>query len=263
MDHDYAPKVFDHRAHAGKPYFDYPVRTVGKTAHFDVYSVPALGQHGLNVAHSVLDRCEKDYQTLAQYFGVKPPHFNVIVAPLSHDHDGTGGAYHHSCLSGDLYCDVQLSPYPMPDLTSALLIAQEAEVFESAQNLGWDCGASNGEGLSRVLAEVMYPGAIGGGYLTAADWLDHGRPDWVTKTNPTDRAPLSNGCAVLFLHWLHDQLKYSLEQICRAGAPTLGQTYAKLAGPDERPLAKFKTLLETRFPVSQPSGLMTDNPFPI
>ena len=40
----------------------------------------------------------------------------------------------------------------------SLVIAEEDEVFEANFGHGWDCGASNGEGLSRVLANTMYPG---------------------------------------------------------------------------------------------------------
>ena len=33
--------------------------------------------------------------------------------------------------------------------------------------LGWDCGASNGEGLSRVLANDMYPGVEPANFMSA------------------------------------------------------------------------------------------------
>jgi hypothetical protein len=66
------------------------------------------------------------------------------------------------------------------------LIAEEVEVFSAVQNKGWNCGASNGEGLSRVLAESLYPGVLDD-YSTAAAWLDTpDRPDWISNNNNTD-----------------------------------------------------------------------------
>jgi|SRR5215813_1095393 len=256
-------RVFIHRSRRGKPHFDYPVQPVGNTPHFDVYSVPSLGPNGVLTAQAALENCEKDYQTLCQYFGVAPAHFNIILAPLSPDQDGTGGAYHHTCLAADLYCDVQFHPTVVANFTNALVIAEEVEVMQAVQNKGWNCGGSNGEGLSRVLAEVMYPGVIGGGYLTASDWLDGGRPDWVNRNDNTDRDGVSTGCAVLFLYWLHDQLKFGWDKICQAGAPTLAQTYKTLTKGNDDPFPKFKGLLDTHFPPGRPSGLNSDNPFPL
>ncbi len=82
--------------------------------------------------------------------------------------------------------------------------AEIVEVFSAAQGGDWDCGASNGEGLSRVLATELYPAELDG-YTTAADWLDGGRPDDVNQTNPTDQDAVSNGCAVLFLNYMRYQ----------------------------------------------------------
>ncbi|MBI1744348.1 hypothetical protein HYR54_14965 [Candidatus Acetothermia bacterium] len=244
-----------------RPHFDYRAKDVGKTAHFDVYSATILGQTGNQIAQAVLGRCEQDYQKLSQWFGVQIEHFNIIVAPLSENQDGSGGAYHHTCLSADLYCDVQINPSIKTDVTNALVVAEEVEVFEAAQSKGWDCGGSNGEGLSRVLAEVLYPKILDG-YATAAEWLNSDRPDWVTRNNPTDVDPISNGCSVLFLYWLNSQLGYSWDKICQVAAPTLAETYRKLTNKNT-PLSEFAGLLEKHFPVGRPSNLAKDNPFPL
>jgi hypothetical protein len=123
-----------------------------RTAHFNICPLDTLGQRGLQVAHNVAQRCEADYQQLARWFNIQPSdknpaHFNVIIAPLSQFNDGSGGAFHQSCGSPDLYCDVRFVPTPNYDFTNAMVVAEAAEVFEAVQNLGWDCGASNGEGL--------------------------------------------------------------------------------------------------------------------
>jgi hypothetical protein len=162
-----------------------------------------------------------------------------------------------------LYCDVQLVPAVNPDVTNALVIAEEVEVFEAIQNKGWSCGGSNGEGLSRVLAEELYPNVLEAlGYSSASAWLSSRRPNFVGRTLPTDRNGVANGCAVLFLNYLHTQLGFGWDKICQAAAPTLGGTYNLLTN-QKTPFRDFAALLERKFPRGQPVNLQTDNPFPI
>lgn len=71
-----------------------------------------------------------------------------------------------------------------------------------------------------------------------------------------------NGCAVLFSNWLRFQLRYSWQQIVSAATPTLGETYTKLSGRAVG-LKLFRAPIDSRFPLGRPSGLATDNPFPI
>jgi hypothetical protein len=142
-----------------------------------------------------------------------------------------------------------------------LAVAEEVEVYSVLQGLGWDCGASNGEGLSRVLATEMYPAELDG-FSSAATWLDKGRPDFVNKNDPSDRNHISYGCSVLFLNYLHYQLGHTWESIVQAGGSTLAETCRKLTGLSN-PLTRFKAVLQTKYPEGTPSGLTTDNPFPI
>jgi hypothetical protein len=135
-------------------------------------------------------------------------------------------------------------------------------VFGAAQNKGWECGNSAGTGLKRVLAAELYP-KESAPFVTAAMWLDSpGRRDYVSVNDPTDMNPVSTGCAVLFLNYLHTQLKLPWEKIVQAGGSTLGQTYANL-GLGNDGFSKFKRLIDAHFPVGKPSGLTTDNPFPL
>jgi hypothetical protein len=60
-------------------------------------------------------------------------------------------------------------------------VAEADEVMMAAQDAGWNCGASAGEGLSRVLATERYPAELDG-FASGAFWLDSNRPDWVTNT---------------------------------------------------------------------------------
>ncbi len=239
--------------------FDYPTTLRGSTAHFKVYYDPNLGANGPVIADAVLAACESDYNTLQTHFGgITPPGlpFNIIIAA------GVGGAYHWGCGAVDLYCDADTSASPDVDHTRMLVVAEEVEVFSATQAAGWDCGASNGEGLSRVLATEAYPAALDG-FATAAAWLDSpNRPDWVDKNDPTDTDAVANGCSVLFLNFLRSQLNFTWEAIVQAGAPTLARTYQNLAGKNDG-FEQFRALLQVKYPVGTPSGLATDNPFPL
>jgi hypothetical protein len=150
----------------------------------------------------------------------------------------------------------------------SLVIAEEDEVFEANFGHGWDCGASNGEGLSRVLANDMVPGVEPQGFVSPPVWLDETpdsgiqREDWITKTDSTDTNYFSIGCSVLFLNWLRFQLNYSWSQIIAAGAATLAETYRNLTGQNDG-YTRFKKLIDQKYPPGQPSGLTKDNPFPL
>jgi hypothetical protein len=235
--------------------FDYPASLRGSTTHFNVYFDPGLGVNGQAIADGVLASCESEYGVLSSYFvGVTPASFNILIVA------GIGGAYHASCDATDLYCDASGTDV---DHTRMLVVAEEVEVFSALQGRGWDCGASNGEGLSRVLAATdLYPGSLDG-FDSAATWLDTpGRPDYVNVNDPTDRSYISTGCSVLFLNYLRYQLGYGWQAIVGAGGPTLAATYTSLTGSADG-LTPFKALLQSRFPEGTPSGLTTDNPFPI
>ena len=140
------------------------------------------------------------------------------------------------------------------------MVAEEVEVFCAAQALGWDCGLTNGEGLSRVLAEELYPGVLDS-FHTADVWLDSSRPDYITNNNGSDVDSLSNGCSVLFLYYLRYILGYEWPTIVQIGGVTLEQTYERLTGQSGAYTA-FRQCVDAFFPLGTPSGLTTDNPFP-
>jgi hypothetical protein len=229
-----------------------------------VYYDPFLGDAGKSCADGVLASCENDYQQTAAWFGSDVPTLpiNIIIAALDPSGQGGGGAYHYGCDAVDLYCDIKTVPNLDIDYTRMLLVAELVEVFEAVQAAGWDCGGSNGEGLSRTLATALYPAELDG-YTTAAAWLDTpDRPDWVNQNNSTDQDSVSTGCSVLFLNYLNTQLGYGWDQIAHAGAPTLAQTYTNLTGNRDGWTA-FRQQLDHSFPVGTPSGLTSDNPYPL
>ena len=232
-----------------------PANLVGQTEHFAVYVDPALGDDGVTDAQDVLARCEADYANVSGYFsGLQAGPFAVILFA------NPNGAYHMTCAATDLFCDAVTNP-ANGDLSEFLNVAEFVEVFEAVQGQGWDCGKGNGEGLSRVLATDAYPAQLDG-FATASVWLDSRRDDFVDRNFNGDTNPEANGCSVLFLNWLRFQLDFTWQQIVGAAAPTLGQTYTKLTGKTDG-FRQFTALLEANFPKGSPSGLATDNPFPL
>ncbi len=232
--------------------------TQGSTAHFTVAYDSTLGNNGINAAKYLLQYCESDFQVLQNEFGGITPAslpFQVQLTP------GNGGASHATCLATTI--SIGANSGSGLDFMRQLLIAEEDEVFMASFGHGWNCGASNGEGLSRVLANDLTPGAEPANFMSAATWLDTpGRPDWVDNTENTDRDYVSIGCSVLFLNWMRFQLGYSWKQIIAAGASTLSGTYQNLTGKTDA-FATFSAFMQAHFPAGTPSGLKTDNPFPI
>jgi hypothetical protein len=217
----------------------------GSTTHFTVSYDNSLGNDGPTIADAVLAVCEADYFTLQGYFGSIIPGnlpFTVNILP------GNFGASHANCAATTLSIGAQSAPRVNIPFIRSLVIAEEDEVFEAAIGRGWNCGASNGEGLSRVLANAMYPGAEPSNFVSGPFWLDNGRPDFVNNTDPTDRNYLSIGCAVLFLNWLRYQLHFSWDEVILAGAPTLAQTYTNLTGRNDA-WTRFTTLLQNHYTV--------------
>jgi hypothetical protein len=222
------------------------------TTSFQVSYENALGANGPVLADAVLATCESDYASLRTWFGGLTPGGLLTVFVVT----GTFGAYHASCAAAELH--LAAVDGTNAGLVRMLMVAEADEVMMAAQHVGWDYGASHGEGLSRALATELYAAQFNG-FATAASWLDSSRPDWVSTT---DQNYVSIGCATPFLNYLRYQLGYSLTAIVGAGAPTLAQVYTRLSGQTDA-FTPFNTLLQQRFPVGQPSGLSNDNPFPV
>jgi hypothetical protein len=232
----------------------------GSTANFRVAYDPALGPDGPTISDAILAVCEADYFTLRGYFNmITPPGLPFDV----HITTGSNGASHATCAATSINIGARSAPGVNIPFMRQLVIAEEDEVFEAGFGHGWNCGASNGEGLSRVLANAMYPGAEPANFVSSNSWLNaSGRPDFVNVNDNTDQNYVSIGCSTLFLNWLRYQLHFSWAQIVLAGAPTLAGTYANLTGRNDG-LSQFKNFLQSHFPQGIPTTLTTDNPFPL
>jgi len=242
---------------SGKMRFDSSATYRGETSLFKVYYDNALGTGaGSSIADIVLSRCDTDYQLLSDIFGsVSPPlPFTVVVAS---DSLAGSGAYHHSPIDKVLYCAGNVSADP--GFTPGLLVAAEVEVFCAAQGLGWDCSKTNGQGLSRVLAQELYPGVFDS-FHTTDRWLDSGRPDYLTHNPASGVDSLSNGCSVLFLYYLRYILGYEWARIVQTGGATFEETFVGVTGQSSA-YSTFRDFVDSWFPPGIPSGLQVDNPF--
>jgi hypothetical protein len=237
---------------------DYPATQVGVTGNITVSYDPSLGAPGLALAQQLLNVVAAPYQQMQSVFATAGGATTVVVAPLSGKNDGSGGAYHGGCdfsSGGVLYLDATFAnttANPL-DLEVSLYVAELSEAFMGTQNKGWGCGYSNGEGLSRYLAENASPGVIPSWGITGPSWVTAGYPDWVTKTEQTDRDYVSTGCAILYLYWMRWQ-GFTISEIVQAAGATLSANYQTLTGKT--------TAYQDLVAAVKAVNVTTDNPFP-
>lgn len=240
--------------------------TVGSTQHFVVYSDGTA--NGDASAQAVLSRCEDDFTAVDAWFGgLQLPQGQegddqTIVRtalPLHVLMDAqAGGAYHFGCDATNLYIE------PDPTISAGLMVAELVEVFEAAQNAGWDCGHVNGEALSRVLATERQPELGILTQQTGQGWWANGHVDYVTSNSADDQNQDANGCGPLFLYYLHTQLGYDWQHITAAAGPTLGACYQALTGNTPTSgFSDFINLLSTLDQGGQIALPTSGNPFPI
>jgi hypothetical protein len=241
--------------------FDFPTRFVGATpdGNTTVYNDPGLGQPGADLAQQILGRAVDTYNQCQAFFGIPGQHVNVIIAAVNGVTDGSGGAYHYGCdfnTGADLYCDAALGN---AELTNGLVVAELTESFMGTQGRGWNCGGSNGEALSRFLAELLSGGAGGAlaAYATGPRWYQDGRPNWIDATEPTDQNVDSTGCGIVYLYWMMS-LGFTAAQITQAGCPdgTLASNYTAVAGTGKNAWTDFSAAVS-----ALPSGVPSDNPW--
>jgi len=235
---------------------DYPATQVGVVGNVTVSYDSSLGQPGLDLANQLLGSVAAPYQDMETYFGISGGAVTVLIAPLSGNNDGSGGAYHYGCdfISGNvLYVDATFASMANPlNLEVGLYVAELSECFMGAQNLGWGCGYSNGEGLSRYMAEIETPTGTLDGFATGPAWAQAGYPDWISTTEQTDQDDVSVGCSIVYIYWMIS-LGYTTQQITEAGGATLAANYQALTGKT----TAYADLLAA----VQPLTVTSDNPF--
>lgn len=230
----------------------------GRTANFVVSYDPALGEAGPIVAGYLLQACEYDYSRAASIFQVAPANLPFEISLVC----SSGGAWHENpCTNTAIGVGAITTNPPDALFLRYLMLSEIVEVLSATLNNGWKCNFSNGEALSRVIADALAPCMKPSDFRAAPVWLTF-RENWVDKTDFTDRNYRSIGCGVLFLNWLHYQLGYSWEQIVAAGASTLELTYKSLTGGTDG-FASFRTQVDAKFPPGIPANVTSDNIFPL
>jgi hypothetical protein len=238
--------------------FDYPVTLASSTTYCDIYYATSLGTLGAQCAANLRPEVDGQYSTCFEWFGmINQPRAKIVISPLSTFHDGTGGAYHYSCVDPTLYCDLDQNNYKR---TLALFIAELMEVFMGTQNGGTDCGANGGEALSRFGAELACPGVLDD-FATVPTWLNGTRVDWINHSDPTDGNAVSTGCALAFLYWLNEIGGHSPSYICQSPGVTMADTYRALTSDTRNPFTLFMQDVNQKYPLGQPSNLAIDNLF--
>ncbi len=225
----------------------------GHTEHFAIFSDGT--PEGDAAAQAMLEAAEPDYAAIAAWFGnIMPPGLPIQV----YADPGAGGAYHFSCAGTDVHVS------PDPARAPGFLAAEVVEVFQAAQADGWECGHTNGETLSRVLAFERHPDLAADFVGTEQGWWAAGHQDYVNDNGADDRDQDANGCGDLFLYYLHSQLTFDWAGVVAAGGVTLGVTYQTLTGYDpQQGFADFVAALQTIEQQGQLALPPSGNPFPL
>ncbi|MGE7874803.1 hypothetical protein [Bacillus paramycoides] len=167
-----------------------------------------------------------------------------------------------------------------------LLIGEITEMFMFYSGMGWFGGlhfgdgneGSVGEGLSIFLSQqwaqmhgfqINLPNSF-----PANNWLGSSdrpiEPQTLSFTDPwgpTNKPFLYAGFYLLFLYYLKDQLRYTINQIIANGPSTatgtIAEVYHKLTGNPNDPFPAFLQLINSRYPGSQKLADNLYSPFPI
>jgi hypothetical protein len=245
------------------------INTLGSSAHF-VYQWDDMVNGSQQRAAALQATCEGDLSRLESLFN-EFHGFDGNQVTLIAGNPGPGALASNNRFHSDGTTSITVTawsgvnPAPTADAGVRLeFIAEMSEVIMGLRNArggstSWNPGGSNGEGLSQFLAEWFYRSAYydaqlrhGPGRITG--WLNgSGSPDFVTTTETTDGNKVSYGCAFLFLHFLHTQKGYTVQDIITNGAGTLEATYTALTGHGGG-WAEFSGLLNRFYPMTDAAG---------
>jgi hypothetical protein len=177
----------------------------------------------------------------------------------------------------DPLAPIPLNPaYIRKEYACFLFIAELAEILMDFTGRAWYRGDSSGEGLSIYLGTMLHPNGYYGGIASPRvnAWLkaDRLNQDWISATEKTDSNSVSNGCALLFIYYLVNQLGYPIEKVISNYPPrlvfvnigTLAMAFANLTGqPATNAFSQFNNLIAKHLPFGQPVFVAQDNIFPL
>ena len=261
------------------------LQIAGEKTHFTIRYDDAVGAPALAVANMVLGLCEADLNRLSTYLpyqrgGGGDPFLHpkidiqIINDPVPTPDDPTGGPPFASAdESGGALGPrrIRINPFSAPGVTITndyagfLFVAEMAELIMVAF-YDMDPGSSQGEALSRVMAEELHPASAGN---WVNDWLSspRPRPDWISRNAPADggiagRGDLNQmayGCGVIFIYFLRYQLGFSYDQL---GGGLLSEQYQRLTHAGDDPADRVSKLLDAHFGTGR-INLVGNNPFPL
>jgi hypothetical protein len=221
-----------------------------------VYVDPSLGAPALTNAQDLVADSDRILTANDAMFGTSGGSVSVIVFALGGATDGTGGADHMGCDYTSGAAIEVCASFGNSARVSALF---EAELSECSMG-GNLCGMSTGEALSRWCAFIVSNNALSD-FATAPSWAQDGMPDFVNRTEPTDRSTDSTGCGMAFISLLLSQ-GHSINSIAPAmvslgDSGTLAALYGRLTSDTATNawptfIAAVKNL---------PNGVTSDDPF--
>jgi hypothetical protein len=246
--------------------------SVGSTAHYSISYDKALSKaEGKDRADDLKAVCEKDFALMAGWFGNTPIKYSAPFDVRIENGGGNRASWGTDEKDNLLPISPFLDSGQSLDLLRYLLVAEVTEMFMDSQDEGWfgeGSEGSNGEGLSLFLGKQLLlnigSSVIPGGIANL--WLDSSRPDWVNKSDPSDRsANEKSGCSVLFIWYLNVQLGFDINSIVAAADKTLAGVYKNLTKDTNDPFPDFKKILDDAFPKMPATipGTNADNPFPL
>jgi len=252
----------------------------GETTHFIIQYDVALGAPALTVANALLGSCEPDLLSLTAYMpshsgGGGDPflHPKIMVQLLNSPATGApgiGGADNNGQGPGKVSL-IRINPLTAAggpitaDFAAFLFVAEMSEILMSFYNC--DAITSQGEALSRVMAEELHP-ASSANFVNTWTSFPEPRPDWINKNEGLtplargDLDPIAFGCGIIFIYFLRYQLNISYDKICTNGGTTLADRYRTLTKAVDDPAARVAALLDKHFG-AKPFRLVGNNPFPL
>jgi hypothetical protein len=245
----------------------------GETTHFAIRYDDAAAPAALAVANALLGSCEADLDKLLVHMPADlggPRKIDLQVINNSVGGPGFASADNNGVAPGRLTV-IRINPYAKPnvqitdDYAAFAFVAEMAEVLMSFY--GWDAGSSQGEALSRVMAEELHPASAPNSVNTWLSFSDP-RPDWITSNEQKtsfvigDRDPIAYGCGILFIYFLRYQLNYAYRDICGAGGSLLSDRYRNLTKSGANPYSAMSDLLNAHFGTGS-IFLTVNNPFPL
>jgi hypothetical protein len=221
-----------------------------------VFVDPTLGPQGSQNAQDLVADADRIVAANDAFFGTHGGPVSIIIFAMDGATDGTGGADHMGCDFTTGAAIEVCASFGNSTRVSGLF---EAELSECAMG-GNLCGVSTGEALSRWCAADVSNNALAD-FASAPAWANAGFPDFVNRTDPTDRNSVSTGCGMAFLSWLksegHELNAIAPAMVSLGDSGTLAELYAKLTG--DASSNAFPTFMEAVRGLT--SGITTDDPF--